>query len=309
MKRFASPLIGVLCVIALAVGVVAASAAPSRIWINDFERVGDDQPALPGDWHPNIGTIHRTPSYDTPHPYADGIQSAHGRWHARLHVNNVCPKINNGPNCYGPSTRFGKAASNNPNFPDGGYVTEIDVYLDVPWMTADPTTRYDTRFDWSSAINNHVTGIHRRDFVFNAGTPLTPADTMASPGYWVNASTNATRSAAYPENPCPDPSNMLSSESPSSPNYCRQPVKITESGWYTFRHYFHLVTIGGTVYLATQMSILHHNALVPGADWTIYTKDDAAGFGGDRYGWFVINEIQDLAVDCVALPPPRLGQD
>src|SRR3989475_4211041 len=161
-------------------------------------------------------------------------------------------------------------------------------------MAADPMTRFDTRFDWSSAINNQF-GTFRRDFVFNAGTPLTPTEAASSPGYYVNASTNAFRSGAFPENTCPSPS--------TAPNYCRTPVKIDQSGWYVFQHYFHLTTISGNTYLAVDMSVRQLNGSVV-ASWTIYDQEDLAGFGGDRYGWFVINEIQDLAADCSTLHPP-----
>jgi hypothetical protein len=292
LKRIASLTFVAVCVLALTFGVVAGSAAPSRTWTNDFENPGDDTPA--GDWYPNPpATITRTPS-GAAATYASGIQSASGNWHARLGPNAVCPKVQASFLCSGPYTFWGKGNSFNPAFPDGGYVTEIDIYLDVSWMAADPANRYDTRFDWDSSIDDQFGGF-RRDFVFNAGTPLTVAETGTSPGYYVNASTNAFRSGAFPQNPCPNPS--------TAPNYCRAPVKITQSGWYIFQHYFHLTTIGGNTYLAVDMSVRRLNGSIV-ASWTIYDQEDAAGFGGDAYGWFVINEIQDLAADCSALHPP-----
>src|SRR2546430_15506491 len=159
-----------------------------------------------------------------------------------------------------------------------------------------PATRYDTRFDWSSSIDNQLGGF-RRDFVFNAGTPPDAMETASSPGYYVNASTNAGRPNAFPENTCPSPGPSM------PPNYCRTPVKITESGWYIFQHYFHLTTIGSNTYLAVDMSVRRLSGGIV-ASWTIYDQEDAAGFGGDAYGWFVINEIQDLAADCSTLHPP-----
>jgi uncharacterized protein YkwD len=294
MKRQGTFILGVLCGLALIFGVAAASAAMSRTWVNDFEKTGDDTPA--GGWYTDPPTtITRTPS-GAAATYASGIQSAHGKWHARLSPNDPCPKLQLSFACQGPYTFWGKSDTFNPVFPNGGYVTEIDVYLDVNWMTQSPATTMDTRFDWDSAINDQA-GNFRRDFVFNAGTPLTAADTAAMPGYYVNASTNAFRSGAFPENPCPSPS--------TAPNYCRSPVKITVSGWYTFRHYFHLVTIGSITYLAVDMSVLRPDKSVV-ASWTIYDQQDAAGFGGDSYGWFVINEFQDLAADCSAIHPPGM---
>jgi hypothetical protein len=291
MRRLLTILTGALCLAALTFGVVAASAAHSRTWVNDFEKAGDDTPS--GGWYADPPTtITRTPS-GAAATYASGIQSASGKWHARLRHNSVCPKVQASFDCQGPYTLWGKSGSFNPVFPDGGYVTEISIYLDVNWMTQAPD-RFDTRFDWDSAINNKD-GTFRRDFVFNAGTPLTPTETMTSPGYYVNASTNAFRSGAFPENPCPNPA--------TPPNSCRSPVKITESGWYRFSHYFHIVNISGVNYLAVDMSIRKLNGTVV-ASWTIYDQQDAAGFGGDAYGWFVINEIQDLAADCSAIHPP-----
>jgi len=271
-----------------------ADPAPSRTWTNDFEKPGDDTPA--GGWYPNPpATITRTPS-GAAATYASGIQSASGSWHARLRPNvDPCPKVQVSDACSGPYTFWGKSSTAlNPVFPDGGYVTEIDIYLDVAWMTTASATRYDTRFDWTSSIDDQFGGF-RRDFVFNAGTPLTPTEAASSPGYYVNASTNSFRSGAFPENMCPNPS--------TAPNYCRTPVKIDESGWYIFQHYFHLTTIGSTTYLAVDMSVRRLNGSIV-ASWTIYDQEDAFGFGGDAYGWFVINEIQDLAADCSTLHPP-----
>jgi len=37
------------------------------------------------------------------------------------------------------------------------------------------------------------------------------------------------------------------------------------------------------------------------------TSDTIATIGGDRYGWFVINEINDLAIDCSNLRPRAIG--
>src|SRR5439155_12325952 len=161
--------------------------------------------------------------------YADGIASAAGNWHARLTGE---PPCTNTPaeGCFGPFTRWGGYSS---TFPSGGYLTQVDIYLDVNWAA----THLDYRFDWSSAINsNQSTGIclnsgnpppcHLRDFVFNAGT----SPTGMPPGFFVNSSTNATRSGAFPENLCPNPPNPP----PDSP--CRTPAFIGISGWYTFRH-------------------------------------------------------------------------
>ena len=52
--------------------------------------------------------------------------------------------------CSGPFSRWGKPAPDNPTFPAGGYMTEVDVYLDTVWAATHP----DYRFDFTSAINN-----------------------------------------------------------------------------------------------------------------------------------------------------------
>lgn len=221
------------------------------------------------------GTVNREPSGFT-NQYASGVASAEGDFHARLRTTQAggCAlPFSQGTSCGGPFNRWGKAVTANPDFPAGGYVTEVDVYLDVDWAGDNP----DWRFDFSSAINNSD-GNHLRDFAFNAGT---------NPGggaeWIVGASTNAFRSNSFPSNPCPSPS--------AAPNECRAPVTITVSGWYTFQHTFR--DEGGV--LAVDMKILDGSGAEL-ASWTIFA-DPMAGVGGDRYGWFANQEIHNLAID------------
>ena len=88
-------------------------------------------------------------------------------------------------------------------FPPGGYTTTIDIYLDIspPYMTGS-TTPYtnDTRFDFSSAINNTSCG-HRRDFVFNGGFYTDTDSTGTGPRFVFTASNNAGRGNSNPKNP------------------------------------------------------------------------------------------------------------
>ena len=86
----------------------------------------------------------------------------------------------------------------------------MDIYLDVPYAQSHP----DTRFDWSSEIND-PSGNFRRDFVFNVGTDMA--------GFVITAGNNATRCGANPY--AVDPTH--------APR-----VSITQSGWYTFKHIF-----------------------------------------------------------------------
>ena len=162
----------------------------------------------------------------------------------------------------GPLTNWGGYSS---IFPTGGYTTRVDVYLDTTWAA----TNLDQRFDWSSAVNN-TSGSHRRDFVFNAGTEPT--------GFVISASNNATRCGAFPANPA------------------RLPIHILRSGWYTFEHTFTGVA-GGP--LAVNLRVIQKATNATLGNWTLADPTDIIGttVGGNRYGWFVQNEIDDLAID------------
>jgi hypothetical protein len=283
LKRFAMALAftGLLAGALLIPDRVSAS---NHLYVNDFEMAGDDTAAGGWTFNPATAPIVRTPSgYTNAGGYADGIGAAHGQWHARL-------KSLGCNDCTGPATNWGTLTTT--TFPPGGYVTEIDIYLDVDW-TNTPTNKVDRRFDWSSAINNNL-GLHKRDFVFNAGTDSQLGNGF-QPGFFINASTNATRSGAFPQNTCPNP---------SVPGGCRTPVHITDSGWYTFEHTFY--DNGG--FLAVDMKIYedHRDTLV--ASWTVQAgnSDPISMVGGDRYGWFAIEEIPDLAADCAVRRPPEL---
>jgi hypothetical protein len=220
------------------------------------------------------GTITRRPSgYSNVGGYADGISSAAGKWHARV-TGDPCDRTPT-TNCTAPFTRWGGYSS---TFPAGGYLTQLDIYLDVGWSVG----RSDFRFDWDSSIN-HNDGSFLRDFVFNAGT-----NPDGSGGFFVNASTNATRSGAFPENPCPNPG---PASTPSNP--CRTPVLITTSGWYTFRHTFR----NDAGFLAVDFDIFPLGSSTPLAHWTIHAGDSMSTVGGNRYGWIVMDEIPDLAID------------
>jgi len=221
------------------------------------------------------GSITREQSgYTNGGAYASGINSAMGQWHARVSGDQPC--VVPLP-CSGPFTRWGGYSQ---EFPNGGYRTQIDIYLDVDWAATHP----DARFDFSSSISRSD-GTFLRDFVFNAGTNRTIDPGPA--GFFINASTNATRSGAFPENTCPNPS--------TPPNVCRAPVHITTSGWYTFRHTFR----DDAGFLAVDFDIFPSGSTtpVPGGQWTIHSGDNMSIVGGNRYGWFANEEIPDLAID------------
>ena len=250
----------VFAIALLAVVWVGADAPPGP-YFNGFE-------TNTAGWFPlSGGTISRQPSgYTNGGGYADGISSATGSWHARLGVDPNPDTCTSGggpqPVYTGPYTNWGGYSS---IFPPGGYQTGVDVYLDVTWAAVN----LDKRFDWSSAINN-TSGQHRRDFVFNVGTEPT--------GFVISGSNNATRCGAFPANPL------------------RTPVHVVVSGWYTFEHTFAGVA-GGPLVVTLRLINQATNTTV--GTWVLTDPTDIIGVtvGGNRYGWFAQNEIDDLAID------------
>ncbi|MGD9495742.1 MAG: PEP-CTERM sorting domain-containing protein [Armatimonadota bacterium] len=224
-------------VTALALSSVAWAQAPPAPFFNGFETDTSG-------WVDYSGTVTRVPSG------TDGIPSADGDYHAK--VTGLC------------YTRWGGYSG---VWPDGGFVTELDIYLDVTYNGAN-----DTRFDWTSAISTPANA-HRRDFVFNAGFYTD----LGAPAFVISASNNAGRANSYPKNPG------------------RDPVTISNSGWYTFRHSFY---DSGSGVLAVDMSIWDaggNNIKT----WTLSDPTDIIGstVGGNRYGWFASNEFPYLAID------------
>jgi hypothetical protein len=178
----------------------------------------------------------------------------------------------------GAFTRWGNYSK---TFPLGGYTTSIDIYLDIaPPYGGFPQYNNDTRFDWSSAINTPGC-VHRRDFVFNAGFYTDSASFGSGPRFVISASNNATRSGANPRNPG------------------RNPIIISDEGWFTFEHRFYGV-LGGP--LSVDLTIKDSLGITRGT-WTLTDPSDIIGttVGGNRYGWFVIDEFPFLAFDNSAL--------
>lgn len=165
-------------------------------------------------------------------------------------------------------------------FPTGGYTTSIDIYLDISSPYGSPTTLTpypnDTRFDWTSAINN-TNCQHRRDFAFNAGFYTDTDITGSGPRFVISASNNTGRANSFPKNPG------------------RDPFTIYVEGWYTFEHRFNGVP-GGP--LSVEL-IIKNSAGLPLHTWTLATPSDIIGttVGGNRYGWFPTDEFPFLAFD------------
>lgn len=179
----------------------------------------------------------------------------------------------------GAFTRWGGYSK---TFPPGGYITSIDIYLDTlaPYGNSLPPYDNDTRFDWSSAINTPSCA-HRRDFVFNAGFYT---DNMLPPRFVISASNNATRSGANPRNPG------------------RNPITIYDEGWFTFEHRFRAVPSMMGLQLYVDLTVKDSLGVTRGT-WTLTDASDIIGttVGGNRYGWFVIDEFPFLAFDNSAL--------
>lgn len=149
------------------------------------------------------------------------------------------------------------------------YTTSIDIYLDL-----DAGWANDTRFDFSSAINNNG-GTHLRDFIFNAGF----YNDATGPGagtdrFVISTSNNSQPGSAFAKNPA------------------RSPIAISVEGWYTFEHHFY----ESAGFLMVDMSIFDaSNTLVN--TWTLGGTDAIGGVGGNRYGWFDYNQFSTLAID------------
>jgi len=165
----------------------------------------------------------------------------------------------------GAFTRWGGYTS---TFPAGGYTTSIGIYLDMG-----TSANNDTRFDFSSAVSTPAGG-HRRDFIFNAGFYNDTDVTGSGPRFVISASNN---SPGWPKNPA------------------RDPLTITETGWYTFQHRFY---DSGGGKLAVDLSIANSGGTVL-RTWTLSDPTDIIGstVGGNRYGWFANNQFSELAVD------------
>lgn len=197
------------------------------------------------DWNNFGGTISRVISGQ------NSINSATGNYHAEI----------TGP----VFSRYGAYTN---AFPSNGYLTSIDIYLDMNLANGS-----DQRIDFSSAINNPA-GNHRRDFIFHLGT--LPGENPTH--QWVvSASNNA---PGWPNNPS------------------RNPILLTESGWYTFEHVFR---DNGTGVLEVELSVKKTGSSEILGSWILSNSSDEIGVtvGGNRYGWFVNQPFSFLAIDNV----------
>ena len=268
-----------LVAVALALVLVSPASAAEPTYRNGFEIDTDG-------WSNNSGTITRRPSgYVNPGDFASGINSATGGFHARLNRGECETRAGGGGptvNCSGPFTRWG---GYNSKWPVGGYTTQVDVYLDTAYATANadsyggnlaclvpnPTdvACKGTRFDYSSAINNS-SGNHLRDFGFNVSTGLAGDNCL---GFTLTGTTNVNRTGANPN---------------AGAHGC-----IPTSGWYTFKHTFS----EENGFLKVVMEITPVSGGPATASFTISGIDPIGTVGCNRYGWFSNQEIWGLPID------------
>lgn len=218
----------------------------------------------------------------TPSPYFNGFETDTAGWSAST---TRVPSGTAGISSAAGSWHAQVTTSNTnwggytDTFPVGGYTTSVDIYLDTN------CSANDRRFDWTSAVSTPA-NTHRRDFVFNGGCYNDTDATGSGNRFVFSASNGATRSSAYPKNPA------------------REPIAITLSGWYTFQHRFY---DNGSGVLAVDLSILNSGGGIV-KTWTLSDPTDVIGgtVGGNRYGWFPMNELLFLAIDNseLSLNPP-----
>jgi hypothetical protein len=292
-----------LAAVALAVVLVSPASAAEPTYRNGFEI------DTAGWLNAFGGTITREASgFTNPGGYASTVPSATGGFHARLDRTECFGETGAGgetAHCYGPLTRWG---GYNTKWPVGGYTTQLDIYLDAAYATANPDTYggniaclvppgnaaeptcKGTRFDYTSAINNNSeTPTHLRDFGFNVSTGLA-GDNCS--GFTVIGTTNVDRIGADPNGPG---------------HQC-----IPTSGWYTFKHTFS----EDAGYLKVLMQIIPVSGGPATASFTITGIDPIGTVGCNRYGWFSNQEIWGLAIDNASmtgcgtpLPPPPVDVD
>ncbi len=323
-------------------GLLAGGAGPAFAQFDQgFEQNTDN-------WDPDgSAAVTRVPSGDpsvtynsgTTSPYASGISAApaasfsafFGRVRPSAISTGTCTIDTSGPGsassllCFGPFTDFGlkPAFLVAGAFPDAGYTTQLDIYLDVTYAnshpdcgsvsyngtqfnipclpnqpgapngacTTDPngTACEGSRFNWTVGLNDPSGNFHR-DYVFQVGTAPDPTGVFPSAacpsGYIINAQYNSFRSGGNP--------------------YQGYEAKcLATSGWYTFKQVFS----NDNGFLHVDWSILPSGGNTPatckdttGTDvpctWgRTQTFDPIDEIGCPRYGWLANEEINDLPID------------
>lgn len=159
-------------------------------------------------------------------------------------------------------TRFG---GYNVAFPSHGFDTSVDIYLNVEGGFANGT-----KLDYTAAISTPANA-HRRDFIFNLGFYDDATGPGADTDRFVVSASNNSGGSADPKNPA------------------RNPIAISTTGWYTFKHEFRKTA--GDV-LTVRLAIIDSLGAEVGS-WTLSDASDVIGVtvGGNRYGWFPVNQF------------------
>lgn len=244
-------------ILVLVVGLVVLSTIVKGevAWFQGFE-------ADTNGWNDHAlgGTILRVASGDS------SVISAGGDFHAKLTLGPVITGGSFAGKRHGPYTEWG--GTNNTTFPENGYMTEVDVYLDM--TEADGQEKI---FDFSSSVlePGGDPDDTTKSFVFTIGTVAGDAPT----NQW-----KATAGTALPGN----------LEAGSQ-------VLLTETGWYTLRHTF---ANDGSNVLTVDMELLNSASEIKGS-W-VYTNPGlviGTNVAGNGWGWFATNDFADLPVDNV----------
>lgn len=220
------------------------------------------------------GTIARSKSGSSTNAYAPDVAAEAGRWYATVdgatEGSSVCSTYPaQDESCDGPYTDWGNTSFNYDVFPNQGFTTHLDIYLDTSWGAANPGVE----FEWDTALNQS-NGDFGQDFIFTAQTGVS--------GFSIGVGNN-TRSSV------PTPS-----------------ATIDTSGWYRFVHAFAVDPSTGDV--EATMSIIDDatDTQVPGASWVVPvmfngSPETASSVGGPVYGWFPNENIPELPIDNSAL--------
>jgi hypothetical protein len=240
-----------------AAAVFAAGTAHGQSYFQGFEDPAWVADSDPNDWQNFSGGDIVRVTSGT-----NGITSSDGVAHA------IITDLQMGTDVFGnpalgvgaPYTRLGGYST----VFGSGFTASIDVYLDPAWGDGEG-------FDYSVAANG-TDGSHQRDFVWHVG--------VVSGELLVNASNNSDLSF--------NASKLLNNNDGNNHT-------ITSAGWYTLEHVFY--SDGGL--LAVDMNLRDDGgnllySITRGPNSADIIPDEV---GGNRYGWFVYNNIDGLAVD------------
>ncbi len=222
---------------------LSTSQATAQDFFNGFETDTTGWNVIPIP----VFSAQRVPSGDL------GIPSASGDWHATGIL---------------PVTDWGGTSS---EFPVGGYLTTVDIYLDVDTFAGNDSQLY-----FSSSIND-TANIRLRNFVFNLGFYNDNIGPGSGNRFVISASNNVIK----------------------FPNFAREglsPLVVGTTGWYTFTHVFR---DNGSGVLEVEMVVSDANGAEL-ANWVLSNSFDVIGetVGGNGDGGFTANDfVLGLAFD------------